>query len=98
MPVYRFFEASKPSAESGGRALAFDEFKLHTSQRSTSRQRQSMPVRKEELLAFKARGMPDFSETYKGVKLASPKRLTSFEPFKLSTASRGQSKQQKLRE
>ena len=42
--------------------------------------------------------MPDFSDTYNGIRPKSPKKLTKFSNFSLSTSNRGQDKQSKLQE
>ena len=94
------FEAVKASDNGAPKELKFDEFKL-----SQSRERKSLPLntelqalRKAQTYTFRAKKMPDFSETYKGVKPPSPKKLTSFEPFNLTTLNRGDEKQSKFQE
>ena len=42
--------------------------------------------------------MPDFSDSYHGIKPRSPKKLTSFAEFNLTTVNRGAEKQQKLQQ
>ena len=42
--------------------------------------------------------MPDFSDTFNGVKPPSPKKLTSFAPFNLSTVQRGENKEAKFKQ
>ena len=109
MPTYRFFEAAKTSAnqDKAGQRTQFEEFNLSTRERSQSRKRKSITaqetteevqLRKIKTYTFKASKMPDFSDTYNGVKPPSPKKLTSFTPFNLSTVQRGEEKEAKFKQ
>lgn len=42
--------------------------------------------------------MPDFTDTFSGVKPPSPKKLTTFEPFNLTTLQRGFEKTEKFQQ
>ena len=53
-------------------------------------------MRKIKTYTFKASKMPDFSDTLNGVKPPSPKKLTSFADFNLSTGRRGEKKEAKI--
>jgi hypothetical protein len=95
MPSYKFFEVNKDAA---AKEAKFEPFNLKTTERSESRKRASLPsdeaaLRKTQTFTFKATKMPDFSDTYNGLKPPSPKKLTMFQPFKLSTLSRGAEKE-----
>lgn len=104
MPQYKFFEATKASgADANARKDAeFAEFNLRTNSRSQSRVKRSLTGveddSKLQSYVFKAAKMPDFSDTYNGIKPKSPKKLTTFTEFNLSTHNRGTDKQQKLQE
>lgn len=96
MPTYKFFEATKAQT---AKEPKFEQFNLSTIKRSMSRTRKSLPVEDEaesSPYVFKAAKMPDFSDTFNGVKPPSPKKLTNFVPFKLNTTDRGEGKQSKL--
>ncbi len=96
MPTYKFFETSK---ETTIKEPQFEQFNLRTIQRSKSRTRQTLPDSSEidpQTYVFKAAKMPDFSDNYNGVKPPSPKKLTNFTPFNLSTMNRGEDKQAKF--
>lgn len=95
MPSYTFFETIKPS-NSSKKEPSFNEFNLKTLKRSSSRLSERIekianePVEQEYV--FKANKMPDFSEKFHGFRPKSPKKLTSFTPFNLSTIGRGTDK------
>jgi hypothetical protein len=80
----------------------FEQFNLRTESRTRSRKRQSLPsevaLKRALTFTFKANKMPDFSENFSGLKPQSPKKLTTFAPFNLSTFERGEDKQGKLDE
>ena len=75
---------------------------MRTNSRSQSRVKRSLTGveddSKQQSYVFKASKMPDFSDTYHGIKPKSPKKLTTFTEFNLSTHNRGTDKQQKLQE
>lgn len=54
--------------------------------------------RKAQTYNFKAQKMPDFTDSFNGVKPPSPKKLTTFEPFKLTTLQRGAEKSEKFQQ
>ena len=102
MPQYKFFEATKASEVNANarKDAEFAEFNLRTNSRSQSRVKRSLTgaddEAKQQSYVFKAAKMPDFSDTYHGIKPKSPKKLTTFTEFNLSTHNRGTDKQQKL--
>jgi len=93
MPTYKVFEPTKAQSTRG---LEFQEFNLRTLQRQESRTQKSIPADSQQQYTFKATKMPDFRDTFNGVRPQSPKKLTTFEPFNLSTHNRGAEKQEQL--
>jgi len=78
MPSYNFFEPKKQEEKA---KAEFVEFKLNTEERLRK------PKQEEELKVFSARKMPDFNFTSSAgfPKPSTPKKLTTFDEFKLTT-------------
>jgi hypothetical protein len=92
MPSYNFFEP-KRSEEKG--KVIFAEFRLNTEERNALRK----PKQDEgDKKGFQARKMPEFNLTcVTGFpKPNTPKKLTTFDEFKLTTNQRGDTKAQEL--
>ena len=89
MPSYNFFEPKKQEEKA---KVDFVEFKLNTEERNALRR----PKQDEEgdKKSFMARKMPDFNlNSVVGFpKPNTPKKLTTFDEFKLTTNQRGDSK------
>ena len=101
MPNYKFFEVKRDES-SVQRKLEFNEFDLKTRDRSLKKQESMKSTNTqgetEVSVSFKARKMPNFAtqNQLNGIDLQSPKKLTKFAPFKLTTVDRGNEKNRKL--